>query len=167
MLNQSIEAYLYAILGSQARTRQSIVSGRASALETQKVFRQIVADSIINYDTTTWINNMNEAVSATNVILNTAISPTLWLIPSSLIILKNPIQGYNNKLKVSTEDMVFGINKDLNYQGVKKEETLSVKKSPEKTLRKEKTSPSPSSNENVIILSLALVGGVLISKYIL
>ena len=41
LLNQSIEAYLYAILGSQARTRQSIVSNRASALETQKVFRQI------------------------------------------------------------------------------------------------------------------------------
>ena len=82
LLNQSIEAYLYAILGCQATTRQSIVSNRASALETQKVFRQIVADSIINYDTTTWINNMNEAISATNVVLNTAISPTLWLIPS-------------------------------------------------------------------------------------
>ena len=79
-----------------------------------------------------------------------------------MIILKNPIEGYNNKLKVSTEDMVFGINKDLNYQG-KKEETLSVKKSPVKT----SPPPSSSSNENVIILSLALVGGVLISKYIL
>ena len=79
MLNHSIEAYLYAILGSQARTRQSIVSNRASALETQKVFRKIFEDSIINYDTTTWINNMNQALTATNVILNTAISPSLWL----------------------------------------------------------------------------------------
>ena len=35
LLNQSIEAYLYAILGCQARTRQSIVSNRASALETK------------------------------------------------------------------------------------------------------------------------------------
>ena len=184
LLNRSIEAYLYAILGSQARSRQSIVSNRASALETQKVFRQIVKDSVINYDTTTWINNMNEAVSDTNVILNTAISPTLWLIPSSLIILKNPIEGYNNKLRVSTEDMVFGINKDLNYQGeeeetspvkkqhyigLKKLETLGDEKKKKKQYKKEKSSikTSRGKEENVIIFSLAMVGGVLISKYIL
>ena len=35
LLNQSIEAYLYAILGSQAKTRQSIFGPRASALETK------------------------------------------------------------------------------------------------------------------------------------
>ena len=112
----------------QARTRQSIFGPRASALETQKVFRQIVEDSIINYDTSTWINNMNQAISSTNVVLNTAISPTLWLIPSSLIILKNPIEGYNNKLKVSDKNMVFGINKNLNYYGSKTCETSPVKK---------------------------------------
>ena len=159
LLNQSIEAYIYSILGSQARTRQSIVSHRASALETQKVFRKIVEDSIINYDTTTWINNMNEAITATNVILNTAISPTLWLIPSSLIILKNPIEGYNNKLKVSTEDMKFGINKKLNFYG--KEEKLQGNKiSP-----KEKIIPPKTSTENLWILSI--MGGILFSKYIL
>ena len=123
LLNESIEAYLYAILGAQARTRQSIVSNKASALETQKVFRKIFEDSITNYDTTTWINNMNTAITATNVVLNTAISPTLWLIPSSMVILKNPIEGYNNKLKVSNENMVFGINEKLNYYGEEKKFT--------------------------------------------
>ena len=160
LLNHSIEAYIYSILGAQARTRQSIVSSRASALEMQKVFWKIVEDSIINYETTTWINNMNQAVSDTNVILNTAISPTLWLIPSSLIILKNPIEGYNNKLKVSTADMFFGVNNRLNYQG--KEEKI---KSPVKKLEKEKIK-SPENTENLIILSLSLIGGVLFSKYI-
>ena len=63
---------------------------------------------------------MNIAVSSTNVILNTAISPSLWLIPSSMIILKNPIEGYNNKLKVSSEGMKFGINKKLNFFPKKK-----------------------------------------------
>ena len=60
---------------------------------------------------------MNQAISSTNVVLNTAISPTLWLIPSSLIILKDPIDGYHNKLKVSNQNMVFGINENLNYFG--------------------------------------------------
>ena len=60
---------------------------------------------------------MNTAITATNIVLNVAISPSLWLIPSSLIILKNPIEGYNNKLKVFDENMVFGINENLNYYG--------------------------------------------------
>ena len=122
---------------------------------------------------------MNQAVSATNVVLNTAISPTLWLIPSSMIILKNPIEGYNNKLKVSTQDMFFGINSNLNYQGkeekslVKKQHQLMVKKletlGDEKQYKKDekKLIKTPSSTENLIILSLSIVGGILISKHLL
>ena len=56
----------------------------------------------------------------TNVILNTVVSPSLRLLPSSLIILKNPIIGYNNRLKVASEGMKFGINQSVNYVGVKK-----------------------------------------------
>ena len=43
LLNQSIEVYIYCILGAQARTKQSIHGLRASLPETQKVFRQIVS----------------------------------------------------------------------------------------------------------------------------
>ena len=63
LLNQSIEAYICSVLGAQARTKQNIYGFRASALETQEVFGQIVEDSIINYYTPTWINNMNQAVT--------------------------------------------------------------------------------------------------------
>ena len=118
LLNQSIESYIYSVLGAQAKTKQSIYGPRASSLETQNVFRQIVEDSNINYDASTWVNNMNQAVTSTNVVLNIAISPTLWLIPSSLTILEKPIVGYNNKLKVSDETMKFGLNKNVNYYGV-------------------------------------------------
>ena len=117
LLNQSIEAYIYAILGSQSKTRQSIVGNRGSALETQVVFRQIVEDSIINYDTSTWIQNMNLAISDTNVVLDIAISPSLWLLPSNMIIQKTTIPGYNNMLHVATKNMKFGLNKNINYCG--------------------------------------------------
>lgn len=53
LVNQSVEAYLYAVLGSQARSKQSIISNKTSALEVQKVFRQIFEDSVINYDVST------------------------------------------------------------------------------------------------------------------
>ena len=137
-------------------------------------------DSIINYDTTIWINNMNTAITATNVILNTAISPTLWLIPSSMIILKNPIEGYNNKLKVSSEEMKFGINKKLNFYGGENKTKLEgseIKKDlKEKEIKKiippktekeiKKNIPPKTENENFIILALSLGGGFLISKYL-
>ena len=173
LINNSIEAYIYSILGAQARTRQSIVSGRASALETQKLFRKIVEDSIVNYETTTWINNMNQAVSDTNVLLNTAISPTLWLIPSSMIILKNPIQGYNKKLKVSTPDMFFGVNDKLNYEEVVVKKSLEKKENNIKKSRENITiTPSFSKkkktlNENIIIFVIAIIGGILVSKHLL
>ena len=115
LLNQSLEAYIYAILGSQSKTRQNIVGFRASALETQIVFRKLVEDAIVNYNVSTWIQNMNLAVSDTNVILDTAISPSLWLIPSNMIIQKTIIPGYNNMLKIASKNMKFGLNKNINY----------------------------------------------------
>ena len=46
-----------------------------------------------------------------------AISLTLWLIPSNLIILEKTIVGYYNKLKVSDESMNFRLYKNVNYFG--------------------------------------------------
>ena len=86
---------------------------------------------------------MNQAISSTNVVLNIAISPTLWLILSSLIILKDPIDGYNNKLKVSTENMVFGINENFNYYGSKTRKKSPAEKQHNTELKKlEKLSDS-------------------------
>ena len=121
---------------------------------------------------------MNIAVSSTNVILNTAISPSLWLIPSSMIILKNPIEGYNNKLKISSEGMKFGINKKLNFYGeenktklqgneIKKTESEIDSKKTETKKEIKKDIPPKTENENFIILALSLAGRFLISKYLL
>ena len=62
---------------------------------------------------------MNKAVSDTNVVLNLAVTPSLWLLPSIVVILKNPINGYNNKLRIASEKMRFGINPNVNFVGVK------------------------------------------------
>ena len=185
LLNQSIESYIYSVIGAQARTKQSIYGPRASALDTQKVFRQIVEDSIINYDTSTWINNMNQAITSTNVVLNIAISPTLWLIPSSLIILEKPIVGYN-KLRVSDETMKFGLNKNVNYYGTTNNNPKKIHQdsvitahldslettntastasavSPDRRLLSVAT---PSSNLQVVLVG-SVIGGISLSKYLL
>ena len=59
--------------------------------------------------------NMNRVFLDMNVVQNLALSPSLWLVPSMMIILKDPIAGYNNKFKTATRSMVFGVNGDLNY----------------------------------------------------
>ena len=60
---------------------------------------------------------MNRSISDTNLLLNIAISPSLWLIPSNLIILKSPIVDFNNKLRVANSVTKFGRNISINYFG--------------------------------------------------
>ena len=69
---------------------------------------------MLNYNTSTWINNKNRAIRDTNIILNLAISPSLWLMSNNLIIIKNSIKDFNNKLQVATINMTFGVNENLN-----------------------------------------------------
>ena len=65
---------------------------------------------------------MNLAISDTNVVLDTAISPSLWLLPSNVIIQKNIIPGYNNMLKVASKNMKFGLNKNINHYASERSE---------------------------------------------
>ena len=102
------------ILGAQADSHYSIVTQGAKSSQTQDIFHQLVRDTIVQNDDTVMISNMRAASSDTNVILNLAISPGLILTPSSLVILKNPFDGYNNVLTISTKHMKFGKNVELN-----------------------------------------------------
>ena len=177
-INMSIETFIYSILGSQARTKQSIYSNRASALETQQEFRDLVKDNVINYNVSTWINNMNRAITDTNIILNMAVSPSLWLLSNNLILLKNPIPGYNNRLKIASKDTKFGINEKLNYVEHHLN-TLKTKLSPPETklsppqtklssLQTKLSSPKDNHNSDlIIILVLSTASGYIVSKYVL
>ena len=57
---------------------------------------------------------MRTAIKDTNVLLNLVICPGIILIPSSMIILKERVAGYNNVLTLATKDMKFGVNEDIN-----------------------------------------------------
>ena len=114
------------ILGSQARRSWAIVGWGGNTGQTQDVFRKIVDDTIIQSDDTVTISNMRRAIQDTNVILNLAVSPGIILVPSSLIILERPIPGFNNVLTTSTDSMQFGVNKAVNYIGVKKDPPKKV-----------------------------------------
>jgi hypothetical protein len=79
---ESVESYVYSVLGAQAKTRWSIVSDQlGKSQQKQDAFRQIVNDTIVQTNVNTTITDMRTAVRDTNVVLNMAINPNIILIP--------------------------------------------------------------------------------------
>ena len=113
-INQSIESFCYAILGSQVDVRSSISGSQGSAIETQRQFLSMVEDAIRNPDISKSVQRFQLAIESAKVRLDLAISPGLWLLPSKMVVNTESVVGYNNKLKKATKRMRIGVNSDLN-----------------------------------------------------
>ena len=113
-INQSIESFCYAILGSQVDVRSSISGPQGSAIETQRQFLSMVEDAIRNPDISKSVQRFQLAIQSAKVRLDLAISPGLWLLPSKMVVNTESVVGYNNKLKKATTFMRIGVNSDLN-----------------------------------------------------
>ena len=113
-INQSIESFCYAILGSQVDVRSSISGSQGSAIETQRQFLSMVEDAIRNPDISKSVQRFQLAIENAKVRLDLAISPGLWLLPSKMVVNTESVVGYNNKLKKATTFMRIGVNSDLN-----------------------------------------------------
>ena len=113
-INQSIESFCYAILGSQVNVRSSIAGSQGSSIETQREFLSVVEDAIRNPDLGKSVQRFQLAIESAKVRLDLAISPGTWLLPSKMVVNTESVVGYNNKLKKATSFMKIGVNSDLN-----------------------------------------------------
>ena len=113
-INQSIESFCYAILGSQVDVRSAIAGSQGSAIETQRQFLSMVEDAIRNPEISKSVQRFQLAIESAKVRLDLAISPGLWLLPSKMVVNTESVVGYNNKLKKATTFMRIGVNSDLN-----------------------------------------------------
>ena len=113
-INQSIESFCYAILGSQVDVRSSIAGSQGSSIETQREFLSLVEDAIRNPDLGKSVQRFQLAIESAKVRLDLAISPGTWLLPSKMVVNTESVVGYNNKLKKATSFMKIGVNSDLN-----------------------------------------------------
>ena len=113
-INQSIESFCYAILGSQVDVRSSIDGSQGSSIETQRQFLSMIEDAIRNPDLGKSVQRFQLAIESAKVRLAIAISPGTWLLPSEMILNTESVAGYNNKLKKATSFMRIGVNSDLN-----------------------------------------------------
>ena len=113
-INQSIESFCFAILGSQVNVRSSIAGSQGSPIETQREFLSLVEDAIRNPDLGKSVQRFQLAIESAKVRLDLAISPGTWLLPSKMVVNTESVVGYNNKLKKATSFMKIGVNSDLN-----------------------------------------------------
>ena len=118
-INQSIEAYVYCILGAQVNVRSSILEEGGRAKEAQTEFLTLMEDAIRQPDLAKSVQRYQLAVDQAKVRLNLAVCPGAWLMPARMVINTGSIVGYNNALKQAKAGMKLGINNDVNL-GTKK-----------------------------------------------
>ena len=117
-LNQSIEALVYCVLGSQVNVRSSILGNTGSAQEVRQEFLVLLEDAIKQPDISKSVQRFQLAVQEAKVKLDLAVSPGTWLMPSRMVINTESTIGYNNRLKRVEPSMKLGVNTDVNSKSV-------------------------------------------------
>ena len=113
-INQSIEAFVYCVLGSQVNVRSSILGSGGRAKEAQSEFLVLVEDSIRQPDLAKSVQRYQLAVDEAKVRLNLAVCPGAWLMPARMVINMGTVIGYNNQLKQAIPGMKLGVNDEVN-----------------------------------------------------
>jgi len=113
-INQSIEAFVYCILGAQVNVRSSILGSGGRAKEAQSEFLVLIEDSIRQPDLAKSVQRYQLAVDEAKVRLNLAVAPKAWLMPAKMIINTQSTVGYNNKFQSTVSGMKLEVNNEVN-----------------------------------------------------
>ena len=116
-ISESVRAYVYLILSSQASARSEIVGNTASALTAQSAFLNNFED-IVNQkvDVREDIKHYQNTLSYTSSKVNYSVGEHLYMLPSDMTLKIRPgTVGYNNKILVSDEKFILGKNEKVNF----------------------------------------------------
>ena len=115
-LNQSIEAFVYCVLGAQVNVRSSILGDGGRAKEAQTEFLVLLEDSIRQPNLLKSVQRYQLAVDEAKVRLNLAVAPGTWLMPARMVLNTGSVAGYNNQLRQATPNMQLGVNNSVNLE---------------------------------------------------
>ena len=113
---ESVRAYAYLILSSQASARSSIVGNTASALTTQSAFLNNF-ENVVNRQVNIHedIKRYQDTLSYASSKVDYSIGQNIYMLPSNLKLkIKTGTVGYNNKILVSDEKFILGKNDEVN-----------------------------------------------------
>ena len=114
-ISESVRAYAYLILSSQASARSSIVGNMASALTAQSAFLNNF-ENVVNcrVDIREDLKHYQDALSYALNKVNYSVVENLFMLPSNMTLkIKTGTIGYNNKILVSDGKFILGKMKRL------------------------------------------------------
>ena len=104
-IDESIRAYVYCILGSQAQTRSNILT----SAETQQNFVDLLEQSIRSlFSIPESIEKYQNAISNTNCRVDFVVGTGLYMIPSDMVLKVGSLEKYNNNIVIASNDMEIG-----------------------------------------------------------
>ena len=109
-ISESVRAYAYLILSSQASARSGIVGNTASALTAQSAFLNNFED-IVNgrVDIREDIKRYQDTLSYASSKVDYSVGEHLYMLPSNMELkIKTGTVGYNNKILVSDAKLILG-----------------------------------------------------------
>ena len=115
-LNQSIEAFVYCVLGAQVNVRSSILGDGGRAKEAQTEFLVLLEESVRQPNLSKSVQRYQLAVDEAKVRLNLAVAPGTWLMPARMVLNTGSVAGYNNQLRQTTHNMKLGVNNSVNLE---------------------------------------------------
>ena len=115
-INQSIEAFVYCVLGAQVNVRSSILGDGGRAKEAQTEFLVLLEEAIRQPNLPKSVQRYQLAVDEAKVRLNLAVAPGTWSMPARMVINTGSVAGYNNQLRQATPNMKLGVNNSVNLE---------------------------------------------------
>ena len=115
-ISESIRAYAFLILSSQASARSSIVGNTASALTAQSAFLNNF-ENIVNcrVDIREDIKRYQDTLSYASSKVDYSIGESMYMIPSDMKLkIRSGTLGYNNKILISDGKFILGKNEKVN-----------------------------------------------------
>ena len=115
-ISESVRAYAYLILSSQASARSSIVGNTASALTAQSAFLNNF-ENIVNRRVDIWedIKRYQDTLSYASSKVDYSVGESINMLPSNMTLkIKTGTVRYNNKILVSDGKFILGKNEKVN-----------------------------------------------------
>ena len=115
-ISESVRAYAYLILSSQASAGSSIVGNSASSLTTQSAFLNNF-ENVVNcrVDIREVIKRYQDTLSYASSKVDYSIGESIYMIPSDMTLkIRLGTVGYNNKILVSDGKFILGKNEKVN-----------------------------------------------------
>ena len=116
-ISESVRAYAYLILSSQASARSSIVGNTASALTAQSAFLNNF-ENVVNckVDIREDIKSYQDTLSYASSKVDYSVGQNIYMLPSNMELkIKTGTVGYNNKILVSDGNFSLGKNDEVNF----------------------------------------------------